>query len=374
LLGFTDLYKALKHARSSGIAPRAAKIKRRIAYAVVFTFGIGIMQYFYLSGLVKQSTTPGPDLFLLAGIVPAGLILLLFSWTIGAANRERLKLAPSLEVVDELILEYGDKAIYETDARGKLVRNEFVHAVKKEYIGMLAWFDLKGFTMTDGLRKIDERHRVEVDQFFADVDLDLSDLYHNLFPRFRFKWAGDELSWAYFAQSKEEADAMVVKAFDVWRQNAARLTAKWKGDLIRRLGVDVDPAVLQAMDFVDVHVAFTRLDELKIKPGLFESKADYDSPSYTRISWAFKQSTHLQVAVFEEAGRAIAAQLSSAGQNVRWQPALTPEREHELQAELDRNPGAIKKINEELMLAGTGFLVFEPAAADQTKAPLPLSA
>jgi hypothetical protein len=196
-----------------------------------------------------------------------------------------------------------------------------------------------------------------VDQFFADVEMDLSDLYHNLYPRMRFKWAGDELSWAYFARNREDADKMVVRAFNVWRENAARLTARWKSDLISRLGAQIDPAVVEAMEYVDVHVAFTRLDEFKIKPGLFESKADYDSPSYTRISRAFKHSTHARVAVFEEAGLAIAEAAHAHGE-VIWQPALTPEREAELRAELAADPARIKQINEEMMLAGTGFLVF----------------
>jgi len=368
LIGFSDLYGALRKAKSSGIQPHVARIWRRIAYALVFTFGVGVMQYFYLSGLVSQSTTPGPDLFLLAGIVPAGLLLLLFSWTIGAANSERLQLAPSLDVIDELILEQGDRAIYVTDAKGKLLTNEFGHPVKREYVGVLAWFDLKGFTMTDALRKIDERHRVEVDRFFADVEKDISDLYHNLSPRLRFKWAGDELSWAYFARDRADADEIVARAFDVWRKHAKELTSRWKTDLVSRLGAHTDRAVVEAMAYVDVHVAFARLDEFQIKPGLFGSRADYDSPSYTRISRAFKQSTHARVAVFETAGRDILAkQVEGDAKSpvVEWESALSHTREAELRRMLEADPSRIKEINEELMLSGTGFLVIRDGASDR---------
>lgn len=56
IIGFKDLFKAWKDAKLSGLTPRVQKIKRRVAYALVFTFGVGIMQYFCKRSIIHRLT------------------------------------------------------------------------------------------------------------------------------------------------------------------------------------------------------------------------------------------------------------------------------------------------------------------------------
>ena len=55
----------------------------------------------------------------------------------------------------------------------------------------------------------------DVDKFLKDVEGDLSGLFHNAYPRWRFKWMGDEMSWYFFAKDRSDADKMVLNLVQV---------------------------------------------------------------------------------------------------------------------------------------------------------------
>lgn len=309
LLAFFFGYKSLLQVRKNyiqkGLTAQARLLNRRIVTSLIFTAGMGIMLYYFVTGLKGVTDSMETDLILLAAIAPAISMLLMFFWMVSSANRFYQRFAPRLDQVDHEVMAFG----YE--------------ALERRYYGCLLVFDLKGMKQLNMVRSGSPQLEGAVDHLLYSVEHNLSDLIQRGRITFKYKSNGDEFIFNMRAKDQEEASRLMCELTHLWEEVAEGYMNKWREDLRNDLlGYLPTERVSEIVDGLDIHVLITTLNDTKItvKGGIEQPTAhpDFIDPRFTALTAVFKPTRYNKIAMFRDDAEHFIQSTQSAARFVEY--------------------------------------------------------